>query len=195
MTSLSFVRKKWNGFKANVQATWFWRVYGLCAMKRTWSKFLIAVSLFSFLMFVRVAPGLLTPILELEQMRREEGLLLGVNFNPRGHDTLRIKTDAGEERIYFFGNSTGVKARIELSNAAGQRVIVWSQRIYDGWPPFIYEGVMEVKQGSKMLRGYNLTFRKQSLADDIGLLHFLLYPAILPLLVVGWVCRKGTEKT
>lgn len=182
---------KWSTFKRVVQATWFWRVYGICAMKRTWTKLLIAISLFSWIMIARTGPDLLTPIIELNQMHRTEGVLLNVGFNPKGHDSLRIKTDDGE-KITYLGNTFG-GAGIDLVKLVGQRITIWSQQVYEGWPPFVFEGYREVRQGDKVLLKYSLTTRKVLLDFETSEIHFLLYTAILPILVVGWVCRNEID--
>jgi hypothetical protein len=186
-----FVQIKWSAFKANVQATWFWRVYGVCAMKRTWTKLLVAVSLSSCFLIVRAGPGLLTPILELKQMNRHEGILINVFFNPKGHNSLLIKTDNGEELSYPGGSLDAVT---KAGDSVGKRVTIWTQRVYDGWPPFIFEGVMEVKQKNKMLINYSVKKRMESDAYDMSFIRFFLYLGVFSLLMVGWLCRKAAIK-
>lgn len=185
------LRTKFGVLKAVIQSTWFWRVYGVCAMKRTWMKLLIAVSLVSCLMIARISPGLLTPILELQQMNREEGILLSISFNPKGHDTLRIRTDNGKERVYLGGS---MEAGYKTSDSVGKKVTVWSQRVYEGWPPFIFEGFKEVKQGDKMLLNYSVMEMESFHANFMSTIKFLCYLIIFPLLIVGWLCRKSSEE-
>ena len=38
-------RKQWRMTKARMQATWFWRVFGIRAMQKGWTKFLVAVAI------------------------------------------------------------------------------------------------------------------------------------------------------
>ncbi|UYB72802.1 hypothetical protein NBH81_10295 [Aeromonas veronii] len=38
-------RKQWRMTKARIQATWFWRVFGVRAMQKGWTKFLVAVAI------------------------------------------------------------------------------------------------------------------------------------------------------
>ncbi|MDU7313223.1 MAG: hypothetical protein E7L31_17880 [Aeromonas sp.] len=38
-------RKQWRMTKARIQATWFWRVFGIRAMQKGWTKFLVAVAI------------------------------------------------------------------------------------------------------------------------------------------------------
>ena len=128
MTTTNLQCTKWNAFKSAVQSTWLWRVYGVCAMKRPWSKLLIAVSLCSLLMVARVAPGLLTPILELAQMDREEGVLMSASYHPRTQDFILVRLNTGEERSYR-GSLGGIDSYI------GKPVTVWSQQVYEGWLP------------------------------------------------------------
>jgi hypothetical protein len=184
------MRTKWNALKATVRATWFWRVYGVCAMKRTWTKLLVAVSLCGLMVVARFGPGIFTPVLDLEQMHRKEGLVIGASINPKGHNSLRIRTDAGEKRTYLALSYVGFE---RLHGAAGQRVTVWSQRVYDGWPPFVYEGLMEAKLGNTMLLNYKMATEESSRRDYIEIVRFFLYLFTIPLLVVGWACRKGAD--
>ncbi|MBJ7589344.1 hypothetical protein [Aeromonas veronii] len=39
------LHKHWHTAKARLQATWFWRVFGICAMQKGWTKFLVAVAI------------------------------------------------------------------------------------------------------------------------------------------------------
>ncbi len=38
--SIDGLRTKWGAFKAVIRATWLWRVYGICTMKRPWISLL-----------------------------------------------------------------------------------------------------------------------------------------------------------
>lgn len=185
------LRTKWGAVKAAIQATWFWRVYGVCAMKRTWTKFLIATALVSWYGVALHGGCLLTPILQLEQMHREEGVLLSIGYSTKGLDSLRIRLDTGDERLYR-GSLRGVKGQLE--KYVGHPVTVWSQQIYEAWPPFIYEGFREMKQGNQLLLHYNEgALLKQMHPEHISWFKFYFCLAAIPLLIVGWACRKGVD--
>ena len=188
MTGANLLHTKWVAIKATVQSTWLWRVYCVCAMKRTWTKFMVAVFLSSWVMFAMVSPRLLTPVLELEQMHRDEGILLRASHSPRFQDSILIRLNTGEERTYL-GSISGIGGTLE--KYIGQPVTVWSQRVYEGRPPFAYDGFMEISHGERMLLDYRLIKRKQNVDSDISLLYFLFYLSITSLLIVGYVCRKG----
>ena len=124
-------------------------------------------------------------------MNRHEGILLSISFNPKGHDTLHIRTDNGEELTYLGGS---IEAGYKTSDSVGKRVTVWTQRIYEGWPPFIFEGFREVKQDNKMLLNYSVTKMREVYAFHMDDLRFFSYLIVFPLLIVSWVCRKETAE-
>lgn len=189
MTALVWIRSKWAAFKGRVQATWLWRVYGVCAMQRNWTQVMVALSVFSWYMVAMFGCGLLTPILELDQMHRTEGVLLSVSYSSRGKDTLRIRLDSGEERKYL---GRVFRARDEVEKAIGQRIVVWSQQVYEAWPPFVYERWQEAKLHEKLLFDYkDGASQKNARPTEIIFFKLYLFLATVPLLLVGWVCRKG----
>ena len=190
--SIDGQRTKWGALKVVVQATWVWRVYCVCAMKRTWTKFLIAVSLFSWYMVALHGGYLLTPILQLEQMHREEGVLLRIGYSRRGNDSILLRLNAADERLYR-GNLRGVSGQLE--KYIGQPVTVWSQQIYEAWPPFVYEGFREIKQGNQLLLRYNEgSLLKQMRPVEISWFRFYLWLATIPVLIVGLACRKEANE-
>jgi len=71
-------------------------------------------------------------------------------------------------------------------------VTVWTQQVYEAWPPFIYEKFMQIKQGEKLLHDYKGTIYINNLRPSITILFkFTLFLATVPLFLVGWICRKG----
>ncbi|MGU5866733.1 hypothetical protein ACV1EB_19780, partial [Aeromonas caviae] len=65
-------RKQWRMTKARIQATWFWRVFGIRAMQKGWTKFLVAVAIMAGFWSVFFYVELLNPILPLEQLTKNE---------------------------------------------------------------------------------------------------------------------------
>jgi hypothetical protein len=95
----------WQSIKSRVHATWFWRVFGVCAMKRLWTKFLVAVAIMAGFWGLYLGIDLLNPILPLEQLEQTEGVLVRL-YRPldSAHgSTMTIQTDDGAE-IKFRGS-------------------------------------------------------------------------------------------
>ncbi|MFA7095278.1 MAG: hypothetical protein WC383_02205 [Gammaproteobacteria bacterium] len=60
------LRAKWQAVKKRVKATWLWRVFVVCAMRRLWTKFLVAISLVSSYGALMFGLDLITPRPPLE---------------------------------------------------------------------------------------------------------------------------------
>ena len=91
-------RKQWRMTKARIQATWFWRVFGVRAMQKGWTKFLVAVAIMAGFWSLFSYVQSLNPALPLEQLTKNEGLIVHV-YQPlrTAHgSTIRILADSGE---------------------------------------------------------------------------------------------------
>ncbi len=69
-------RKQWRMTKARIQATWFWRVFGVRAMQKWWTKFLVAVAIMAGFWSLFSYVQSLNPALPLEQLTKNEGVLV-----------------------------------------------------------------------------------------------------------------------
>ncbi len=185
---------KWQAFKATVQATWFWRVYGIRAMKRKWTKYLLVFALFNTWMVIYGGIDRLTPILELKQLHQEEGILLSV-YSPKRQaagSKLVIRTNSGEKVTYLGSIYSEEKS---LDAVIGQKITVWSQPVYEAWYPPYYQCFWQVAQGEKILIDYHngegRKYFRESYAAAVFFFYAPLALAIFSLLRVTWVCRKG----
>ena len=185
------LRTKWKIFKEVVQATWLWRVYCVCAMKRTWTKFLVAVFLICGYWVIDEGLDLLTPIIALEQMPKKEGVLLEVLVPLKSvHDSqLVLQLDDGN-KIHYRGT---LRYPAPMKSAIGQRITVWSQPVYEAWYPFYYECFRHVQQGEKVLVDYKNGIGRKGYQENFSPIFFggAIVLTILSFLIVTWVCRKG----
>ncbi|MCV3284410.1 hypothetical protein [Aeromonas veronii] len=184
-------RKQWRMTKARMQATWFWRVFGVRAMQKGWTKFLVAVAIMAGFWSVFFYVELLNPILPLEQLTKNEGVLVQV-YKPlrTAHDSaIRILTDSGEE-IAYRGS---IYNKAALLAAKGKRVTVWSQPYYKFWWPFYFEQAWQVQEGEQVLISYENTYKGllRYRPSDEWLAKHLLILAILSLAIVALACHKG----
>ncbi|MFB2871691.1 hypothetical protein [Aeromonas jandaei] len=184
-------RKQWPMTKARMQATWFWRVFGVRAMQKGWTKFLVAVAIMAGFWSLFSYVQSLNPVLRLEQLTKNEGLLVHV-YQPlrTAHgSTIRIQTDSGEE-IAYRGSIFDITL---LVAAKGKRVTVWSQPFYDLWWPFYYERVWQIQEGAQVLMSYESVYqsRKSNKSSHIWLAKHLLILTILSLAIVALACHKG----
>lgn len=136
----------WQSFKNLFQATWFWRVFGVCAMRHLWTKFLVAVAIGSGYWGLALGVELLNPVLPLEQLKRVEGEVVDfyrphkAKSNPR----IVIRTDDGHT-IKFRGWWVSEDEEKSVKRARGQRIAVWYHDYYCLWPPFYFKEFMEVR--------------------------------------------------
>ncbi|RQM76282.1 hypothetical protein EHZ47_09525 [Aeromonas jandaei] len=184
-------RKQWRMTKARMQATWFWRVFGVRAMQKGWTKFLVAVAIMAGFWSGFFYVELLNPILPLEQLTKNEGVLVQV-YKPlrTAHDSaIRILTDSGEE-IAYRGS---IYNKAALLAAKGKRVTVWSQPYYKFWWPFYFEQAWQVQEGEQVLISYENTYKGllRYRPSDEWLAKHLLILTILSLAIVALACHKG----
>ncbi|BCS47916.1 MULTISPECIES: hypothetical protein [Aeromonas] len=184
-------RKQWRMTKARIQATWFWRVFGVRAMQKGWTKFLVAVAIMAGFWSLFSYVQSLNPVLPLEQLTKNEGLLVHV-YQPlrTAHgSTIRIQTDSGEE-IAYRGSIFDITLLVATK---GKRVTVWSQPFYDLWWPFYYERVWQIQEGAQVLMSYESVYqsRKSNKSSHIWLAKHLLMLTILSLAIVALACHKG----
>lgn len=184
-------RKQWRMTKARMQATWFWRVFGVRAMQKGWTKFLVAVAIMAGFWSLFSYVQSLNPVLPLEQLTKNEGLLVHV-YQPlrTAHgSTIRILTDSGKE-IAYRGSLFDITL---LVAAKGKRVTVWSQPFYDLWWPFYYERVWQIQEGAQVLMSYESVYqsRQSNKSSHIWLAKRLLILALLSLVIVALACHKG----
>ncbi|MCF5864021.1 hypothetical protein K3H50_11810 [Aeromonas veronii] len=184
-------RKQWRMTKARMQATWFWRVFGVRAMQKGWTKFLVAVAIMAGFWCVFFCVELLNPILPLEQLTKNEEVLVQV-YKPlrTAHDSaIRILTDSGEE-IAYRGS---IYNKAALLAAKGKRVTVWSQLYYRFWWPFYFEQAWQVQEGEQVLISYENTYKGllRYRPSDEWLAKHLLILTILSLAIVALACHKG----
>ncbi|PJC94080.1 hypothetical protein CUC44_05095 [Aeromonas lusitana] len=177
--------------KVRFQSTWFWRVFGICAMQKGWTKFLVAVAIMAGFWSVVLYVELLNPALPLEQLTKNEGVLVQV-YKPlrTAHDSaIRILTDSGEE-IAYRGS---IYNKAALLAAKGKRVTVWSQPYYRFWWPFYFEQAWQVQEGEQVLISYENTYKGllRYRSSDEWLAKHLLILTILSLAIVALVCHKG----
>jgi len=186
------LRARWRAFKTRIQAIWFWRVFGVCAMRKLWTKFLVAVAIAGCYLAAMFGLDLLTPVLALEKMNRTEGVPVAVYGgssarHSSGASKIVIRTDTGEEKT-FRGFSLDKDSVVRLKKTS--RLIVWSQVAYEAWPPFIHERFWRIQEGKEVLVSYgDLDARKQRHIDPFWF-QFSCALAILPLLIVVSTCRR-----
>ena len=144
----------WQTIKGRFQATWFWRVFGVCAMQRLWTKFLVAVAIGAGFWGLYLGVDLLNPILPLERLERTEGVLVRVYVPLKTvhGSTVTICTDEGRV-IKFRGSMQKVEKKGFINKSAleqvvGQRIIVWHQDFFEVWPPFYYKRFWHVEDES-----------------------------------------------
>lgn len=194
MTMENFaLRKRWRMTKVRFQSTWFWRVFGICAMQKGWTKFLVAVAIMAGFWSLFSYVQSLNPTLPLERLTKNEGVLVHV-YQPlrTAHgSTIRILTDSGEE-IAYRGS---IFDKTLLIAAKGKRVTVWSQQFYDLWWPFYYERVWQIQEGAQVLMSYESVYqsRQSNQSSHIWLAKRLLILAILSLVIVALACYKGVS--
>lgn len=182
---------KWRVFKTRVQATWFWRVFGVCAMKKLWTKFLVAAAIMAGFWSLYLGVDLSNPILPLEKLNRTEGVLVYV-YKPLRNvygAKIRIRTDAGEE-ITFRGTMRD-DAVLAMKD---KRITVWSQPYYEVWPPFYYNRFWWVQDGDRVLLKDDTHWigRSHARPMDIYLFKLTLILTISCSGIVTLACRKGT---
>jgi len=192
------LRAKWRAFKTRIQATWFWRVFGVCAMKKLWTKFLVAVAIAGGWLSALFGLDLLNhPIPPLMEMSRTEGVLVHV-YQPlsSAHGSkIRIRTKNGVEITYrgsMFDNE-----KESLLGANGMRVVVWSMPYFEAWPPFYYESFWQVEWEGEVLLTEERTraFRERNKPNTIYWFKFSLALVFFPLFIVMLTCRKeGSAK-
>jgi hypothetical protein len=141
----------WKTIQGRVQTTWFWRLFGVCAMQRLWTKFLVAVAIGAGFWGISLGVELLNPILPLEELERTEGVLVRVYVPLKTvhGSTVTIRTDEGRV-IKFRGSMQQVEKKGFINKSAleqvvGQRIIVWHQDYFRLWPPFYYNRFWEVR--------------------------------------------------
>lgn len=184
-------RAIWRAFKTRIQATWFWRVFGVCAMKKLWTKFMVAVSISGSYLIAFFGLELLNPVLTLEQMNRTEGVLLSVHhtMQSRHWSKIVIQTDGGV--ILTFRGSMIFGEDIPLRNSIGRRITIWSQPHYQAVPPFFYEEFQHVRSGNSTLVDYGRVEGSLRLhgGGSPFWFKFSIALAIFPLLIVSLACR------
>jgi hypothetical protein len=187
------LRERWNAFKKRVQATWFWRVFGICAMRKLWTKFLVAVAIAGFWLSALFGMDLLNPAPLLEQLNRTQGVLVHV-YQPIRNAygaKVRIRTETGEE-LTFRGDMFD-DDKVRLLAAKEKRVTVWSMPFYEAWPPFYYERYCQIQEEERVLVGYE-RWRRGHLdmkPTAIKLLQISLTLVLLPVFIVILACRRG----
>ncbi|MDO9226519.1 MAG: hypothetical protein Q8M09_06860 [Pseudomonadota bacterium] len=187
------LRARWCGFKAHAQATWFWRVFGVCAMRKLWTKFLVAVAIYAGFWFLYIGVDLLNPILPLEKLNRTEGALVHV-YQPLRNvygAKVRIRTASGEEITYRGTMYDDAEAL--LLAMKGKQVTVWSQPYYEVWLPFYYNRFWRVQDGDRVLLKDDTHWigRNHMRPTDIRLLKLSLALTISCVGIVILACRKG----
>ncbi|MFM5145584.1 hypothetical protein ACEUBB_12575 [Aeromonas rivipollensis] len=187
------LRKQWRMTKVRFQSTWFWRVFGVRAMQKWWTKFLVAVAIMAGFWSLFSYVQSLNPALPLERLTKNEGVLVHV-YQPlrTAHgSTIRILADSGEE-IAYRGSIFDITLLIA---AKGKRVTVWSQQFYDLWWPFYYERVWQIQEGAQVLMSYESVYqsRQSNKSSHIWLAKRLLILAILSLAIVALACHKGVS--
>lgn len=190
---MTVLREQWRGLSNRVQSTWFWRVYGICAMQKLWTKFLVAVAIMAGFWGGYFGVALLNPILPLHQLSQTQGVLVHVYQPPRTvHGSkIRIRLDSGEE-ITFRGSMVD-DARTQLQAAKGKRVTVWSQPYYELWLPLYYEKFWQVQEADHVLLSFANVYesRLRFRPTDVWLSKFMLALTILSLAIVTLACRRG----
>ncbi|MCX5877327.1 MAG: hypothetical protein NT087_13735 [Deltaproteobacteria bacterium] len=182
--------------KARLQATWFWQVFGVCAMQKTWTKFLVAAIIVSGYVVVMAGLELLTPIYSLEEMNRTEGVLVVAQQPLRNiyGSKVIIRKDDGEKA--FYRGAIRDSEDIILKAAIGKQVTVWSQIEYSVRPPFVYERFWHIQEGEKILYDYDswLPGRLFGRAQKSpALFKFSLFMFIVLLVIVVSACRNPVK--
>lgn len=191
---LSALRKQWQITKTRWQVTWFWRVFGINAMQKKWTKLLVWVAIVTGVSSLYLYVYFFNPVLPLSQLTKREGILVHISqpLRTAHKSAFQILTDSGEELTY----------RADLYNKAafhavkGKRVTVWSQTYYSLWWPFYCERAREVQQGDQLLMNY-LDLYKNTLhfrPRFEWLAKHLMILAALSLTIVTLSCYKDHRR-
>jgi len=135
-TMTGWVAKRKARFMGWPPIAWFWQIYGVCAMQRTWSKSLVAVAIVSGYWSITFTVELLNPLPVLDKMDRTEGVLLSV-YQPRRVNGSSIRIRTADGKILSFRGTIFDKKPLVATK--GKLVTVWSQPTYRVWPPFYYQ--------------------------------------------------------
>ncbi len=177
-----------------LKATWFWQIFGVCAMQKTWTKFLVAVALVALFPMAMSGLELLTPIYRLDGMHKTDGVLLLAKQPARNIYGSRvvIRKDNGE-KAYYWGAIRGGREEDALKAALGKRITVWSQIQYDIRPPFVYEHFWHIQEsGGTILIDYDTWYSgrlKGASSIDPAIFKFSLFMFTLSLIVVAVACQ------
>lgn len=186
---IAALRKQWHLTKACLQATWCWRVFGINAMQRWWTKLLVAVAIIAGFWSLFFYVELLNPVLPLEQLTKHEGELIKVSLPFRVHNSsFRIRTNLSNEILY----RASIYNRDSFRASKGKRITVWSQTYYRLWWPFYFEQAWEVQQGDQFLMNYKGVYSSmlRFKPNDEWLAKYLMILTALSLAIVVLVCRK-----
>ncbi|MFA7095279.1 MAG: hypothetical protein WC383_02210 [Gammaproteobacteria bacterium] len=127
-------------------------------------------------------------------MHKETGTLIKV-YRPlrsaRG-SLLTIRQDSGEE-VTRRGRITD---KGQFEKALGRRVTIWSNTVYEAWPPFVYSRFWHVQQGDDVLIDYReQQMRWQEIRNGwVFTFKMCVALAIFPLVIIGLVCGVDTRQ-
>lgn len=126
---------------------------------------------------------LLEPVLEVEQMTVNRGVVEDIKRQPRTKrarhcgDRFDIRTERGE-KIRYYGR-LNEQIFNKLKEIKGQEITVWSQTAYGLPPCVIYNNCWQIKAGNQMVKAYEKQYPEQfhrwgpKIVTTIGLISFL----------------------
>jgi len=186
------VKEGWWSIKAWFHSTWFWRVFGICAMRKGYTKFAVAIVLMTGFWEIYTAVDLLNyPVKPREELTVTEGVLVAYTVPVRSLHRQRIHIRKGNgEEITFWGS---IYYSDRFRGAKGKRVKVWSRKRIKAWFPFYYDEFMHVQQGNKVLAEYSRDTYQRLVSwefKDRAVISFLTKLNGVCILIVLIGCRR-----
>lgn len=140
-------------FVALIKSSLLWRVYFVFAMKRSWTKLLVAVALVLIFPVVMFGVSLLNwPLPSISNMDKTEGTLVSVYnpLKPNRKASIRVSTISGED-LKYRGASFDKAQTDTLRKNIGRAVLVRSNWFYDIAPPFYYRKYFRIEIDGRII--------------------------------------------
>ena len=146
-------KEAFNRIKASFKSTFFWRLFGVVAMNRAWTKILIAIALSTAIFAAMFGVELINyPIPSLAKMNKTEGMLESVYLPLRDssyRSKIRLMTGSGDSLQYT--GSLDNNERDTLNLIKGEKILVLSRPYYKLWPPFYYQEFWQIETNGRVL--------------------------------------------
>lgn len=156
------------------------------------AKFLMyGIAFFGVLMWAQLMISSHEPVLKLEQLNKQAGVLMGAGFSGKNRNrwvSLRLP----DGRTMTFNADSALGKIDELKVLVGQPVEVWSQKRFSFLPPY-GEDLMEIRHQEMMLLNYNSDERLKR--RHLGFIWYVLpgLMIVLPLLTLWNINRPPAQ--